>query len=98
MTWKPEEIEALAAGELAEEHHARVLEALAADPAAAAELEQCLQLRAAAHEIAAEPANLAAAAAKADPASLDAARERKPRVVGAGSRLPCRSSLPLPRS
>ena len=50
--WKPEEIEAFAAGELAEEHHERVLAALAADPKAAAELEQCLQARAAAFEVA----------------------------------------------
>jgi hypothetical protein len=64
--WKPEEIEALAAGELAEEHHERVLAALAADPAAAAELEQCLQMRAAAYDIAA-----------AQPADLGAARARK---------------------
>lgn len=70
--WKPEEIEAFAAGELAEEHHERVLAALAADPKAAAELEQCLQMRAAAYEVAAaEPAKLDA------PVSLDAARERK---------------------
>src|SRR3569623_1234270 len=39
--WKPEEIDAFAAGALAEEHHERVLAALAADPKAAAELEQC---------------------------------------------------------
>ncbi|HET9990584.1 MAG TPA: CHAT domain-containing protein [Kofleriaceae bacterium] len=64
--WKPEEIEALAAGELAEEHHERVLAALAADPAAAAELEHCLQLRAVAFEVAA-----------AQPADLGAVRERK---------------------
>jgi cellulose synthase operon protein C len=72
--WKPEEIEALAAGELAEEHHERVLAALAADPAAAAELEQCLQARAAAFDVAA-----------GEPASLDAARDRK-RVHTAGRR------------
>ena len=70
MTWKPEEIEAFAAGELAEEHHERVLAALAADPAAAAELEQCLQTRAAAFEVAA-----------AQPSDLSAARERKRRWI-----------------
>jgi len=67
--WKPEEIEAFAAGELAEEHHERVLAALAADPKAAAELEQCLQARAVAYEMA-EPAKLT---------SLTDARERKSR-------------------
>jgi len=66
--WKPEEIEAFAAGELAEEHHERLLAALAADPAAAAELEHCLQARAVAFDVAA-----------AQPADLGAARERKRR-------------------
>ncbi|MEO6774836.1 MAG: hypothetical protein ABI467_17810, partial [Kofleriaceae bacterium] len=57
-SWKPEEIEAFAAGELAQEHHERLLAALAADPAAAAELEQCLQARAAAFDVAALPSDL----------------------------------------
>ncbi|MEO8699941.1 MAG: CHAT domain-containing protein [Kofleriaceae bacterium] len=49
---KPEDIEAFAAGELAEADHERVLAAILADDAAGAQLEACLQARAAGAELA----------------------------------------------
>lgn len=76
MTWRPEDIQAFVDGELDDAGVERVLAAVAADPAAAAELEDAMQLRALVEDVAPAPAVIAAAEA-APPAPVISLAQRR---------------------